>query len=116
MSLILYKEYFNEDEAAEYVCMSKSAFNEQKDSLGIVTYRLPGFAKNMYKRAELQMVLESGLKPWQPHTNEEESGISNGAIQKASIALASRNTELKRRRMRKTSGSQKNSNLGPAQQ
>ena len=60
MSLV-YKEYLSEDEAAEYMVLEKSKFNEVKKELGVKVYRLPGVRKNVYKRHELQAIMESGL-------------------------------------------------------
>lgn len=114
MSLI-YKDYLDEDEAADYMCVSKSCFNEHKDEWGIVCHRLPGVVKNVYKRHELQAIMENGLKPWRPNIKEGASGISSGVME-ASIALASlKNSASKRRQRRKPIDSQRNSNSGQAQ-
>lgn len=114
---ILYKEYLDEDEAADYMCVSKSCFNEHKAEWGVICHRLPGVAKNVYKRHELHAIMENGLKPWQPSINAEETGISNGLTPGVRNALASlKSTGSKQHRKPKTTDSQKNSNSGPAQQ
>ena len=106
---LLYKEYLDEDEAAEYMVLGKNKFNEVKESLGVHVYRLPGVAKNVYKRDELKSIMERQLE-WRPSIKGAEDGISSGPILQASIDLASRNTELRRKRRQKTTDMQRNSN------
>ena len=113
----IYKEYLDEREAAEYMCLSKSAFNEHKSELGILPHRLPGIAKNVYKRSELQSIMEEKLTPWQQSIQETADGISNGQRASVNAALASlKNLESKRKRRQRHTGSQKNSKQEPAQQ
>ena len=117
MSSLLYKEYLTEDEAADYMCLSKSAFNEHKGEWKILPHRLPGVVKNVYKRSDLQSIMEQILTPWQPSTQETADGISNGQTIKVNAALASlKNLESKRKQRQRRTGSQKNSKSEPAQQ
>lgn len=98
-----YKEYLDEEEAAQFISMSKSGFNKIKTELGIQAYRLPGIAKNIYKTSEIISIMEKRLQPWQPSTKEDEAGISNGQVQMARNALASLKTsKLKRNTRQKT--------------
>lgn len=107
MSLI-YKEYLDEEQAAEFMCLEKSKFNEIKKSLGVKVYRLRGVRKNVYKARELQSIMETGLE-WQQYIDGGVTGISNGVME-ASVALASLSNSGSRRPKRpKTTDSQRNS-------
>lgn len=104
----IYKEYLSEEEAAEYMCLGKSTFNEHKKDWGIVPYRLPGIAKNVYKRDDLRSVLEGKLSLWQPSSNEESTGTSNGQMDRDSIEKALKNMALQQNPKRKTTNTRRN--------
>ena len=104
----IHKDYLDEKEAADYMCMGESTFKKFRKDLGIEVYRLPGLTKNIYKRSELDSVMAGKLSKWQPSANEENTGISNGQIQQDNIAKAFENMASQQKPKRKTTGSQKN--------
>lgn len=104
----IYKEYLEEDEAAQFMCLEKSKFNELKKALGVKVYRLRGVRKNVYKIRELQSIMENALE-WQPYIEGEGTGISSGLPPGVSAALASlSNSTSKQNKRQKTTGSPKN--------
>ena len=74
---VLYKDYFTEEEAADYCCVSYSQFRKCKDETGIA----PGvfMGKLLYRRTDLQRAIERGaFQKWQPTTSIMDRGTSSG--------------------------------------
>lgn len=69
------KDWFREDEAAEYCGVAVSTFRAGIRALGVEARR--AFGRKLYCRADLYSALAS-CPAWQPSTRAENPGISVG--------------------------------------
>ena len=51
------KDFFTEDEAAHYACVSKSQFRRLRQQAGIAHFSFMG--KNVYRRDDIKRVMDS---------------------------------------------------------
>src|SRR5215467_14371388 len=70
---LLGKDYFSEEEAAHYSCVTLEKFREQAALYGIRPSRFMN--KRVYRRADIAAAIERG---WQPSGSEEAPGFSTG--------------------------------------
>lgn len=89
------KDWFREDEAAEYCGVALSTFREGVRELGIPARR--AFGRKLYSRADLYAAI-AACPEWQPSTNAANPGISAG--QKAASNSADPSARLKPVRLR----------------
>lgn len=69
------KDWFREDEAAEYCGVAKSTFREGVRALGVRPRR--AFGRKLYSRADLYAAL-AACPEWQPSTSAEHPGTFHG--------------------------------------
>lgn len=75
------KDWFTEDEAAEYCGVALSTFRAGHRALGVTPRR--AFGRKLYSRADLYAAIDA-CPEWQPSTSAANRGISAGPRMAAS--------------------------------
>lgn len=89
------KDWFTEQEAAEYCGVALSTFREGYRDLGIAPKR--AFGRKLYSRADLYHAIASSPE-WQPSTYAAPHGISPG--RRAALTSADPSARLRGQRLR----------------